>query len=143
MFVDSYRPDISRFINCTAFPVGNDPKRIGREPTRQCQWEIGKLQFCASALLDQKLEIRDQDLTDCMSSEHFRQLAWQFKRMSGSSDQRKRAPAVKRSSLADLRAATTCVMRARETPLTTESKIRKSCSPESGGVSVSAKGDLA
>jgi len=143
MFVDSYRPDISRFINCTAFPVGNDPKRIGREPTRQCQWEIGKLQFCASALLDQKLEIRDQDLTDCMSSEHFRQSAWQFKRMSGSSDQRKRAPAVKRSSLADLRAATTCVMRARETPLTTESKIRKSCSPESGGVSVSAKGDLA
>ena len=79
MFVDSYRPDISRFINCTAFPVGNDPKRIGREPTRQCQWEIGKLQFCASALLDQKLEIRDQDLTDCMSSEHFRQSAWQLR----------------------------------------------------------------
>src|SRR5262249_14333920 len=115
----------------------------GREPKRQCAGGIGKLQFCAFALLDQKLEKKDKKLTDFMSSEHFRQLACQFKRISGSSDQRKRAPAVKRSSLADLRAATTCVMRARETPLTTESKIRKSCSPESGGVSVSAKGDLA
>ena len=103
----------------------------------------GNYNFVLLPFSTRKLEIRDQDLTDCMSSEHFRQLAWQFKRMSGSSDQRKRAPAVKRSSLADLRAATTCVMRARETPLTTESKIRKSCSPESGGVSVSAKGDLA
>src|SRR5262249_46160586 len=69
---------------------GGRPRHTTRTPPLARELAAGTQQRTlpvvrVDALLPVKIGASTRSLRNCMSSEHFEQLAWQFKRMSGSS----------------------------------------------------------